>query len=406
VSNALLALWIMLIGADRIDLAGGRAPFLLTPFLALTPVVIASELVRHHRERRPVRASPGALGYALAAGALVCLAFASVFVAQEMRVAGTRAALLAVDVAGTFAVAVLCADRPNAVRVMAAGVIASLVVFAAFDVLEALCWIGRLPETLNFGPVSIALSGLQNVGPLPRLAGPVADANRAGFVLIVYAAIVAAGARHVWVRRAALVVIVSFLLLTVSRSALLGASTALVVTLLTTRTRVALAPLAAATAALVLVAGLSLAAPRVAARVSAAVASPVTQRLSTTEGSARGHLALIERGLGEATESVSRAAIGLGYGNSYLVLQDVFPGNRYGNFHSLYVTMFAEAGVAALVLTLVLVFTPAAAGGPWRAVIAGAIVFNIFYQTTTEPAFWFVLAAAWLTMPRRAPRRT
>ena len=27
------------------------------------------------------------------------------------------------------------------------------------------------------------------------------------------------------------------------------------------------------------------------------------------------------------------------------------------------------------------------------------MVFNVFYQTPTEPAFWFSLAAAWLTMP-------
>lgn len=91
--------------------------------------------------------------------------------------------------------------------------------------------------------------------------------------------------------------------------------------------------------------------------------------------------------------------IGLGYGNSHLVLQDVFPGNKYGNFHSLYVSMFAEAGVGALVLVLVLLLTPLLVGGPWRSLIAGAVMFNIFYQTPAEPAFWFALASAWLTMP-------
>jgi hypothetical protein len=65
--------------------------------------------------------------------------------------------------------------------------------------------------------------------------------------------------------------------------------------------------------------------------------------------------------------------------------------------------MFAEAGILALLLTLVLTLTPIVAGGPWRAMIAGAVVFNIFYQTPTEPAFWFVIAAAWLAMPGRIP---
>ena len=96
----------------------------------------------------------------------------------------------------------------------------------------------------------------------------------------------------------------------------------------------------------------------VATRAASTVTSPAAQRLSTGEGSAQSHLALIERGLGDATESVPTALIGLGYGNSHLVLQDVFPGNKYGNFHSLYVSMFAESGVAALLLTLILIFTP------------------------------------------------
>ena len=35
---------------------------------------------------------------------------------------------------------------------------------------------------------------------------------------------------------------------------------------------------------------------------------------------------------------------------------------------------------------------------PWRAVIAGSVAFNIFYQTNTDPVFWFVLALAWMTI--------
>jgi hypothetical protein len=48
-SNVLLALWIALIGADRIDLAGGHGPFILTPFLALSPLVLVAEAARRQR---------------------------------------------------------------------------------------------------------------------------------------------------------------------------------------------------------------------------------------------------------------------------------------------------------------------------------------------------------------------
>jgi len=139
--------------------------------------------------------------------------------------------------------------------------------------------------------------------------------------------------------------------------------------------------------------------PRVLDRVASIASSPLGQHLSGGQGSASTHLALLERGFDEATQSIPRAAIGLGYGNSYLVLQDVFPGNRYGNFHSLYITMFAESGVVGILLTLVVLLTPLVLGGPWRPLVAAAVVFNIFYQTTSEPVFWFALALAWMTIP-------
>ncbi|MGB0016973.1 MAG: hypothetical protein WBQ12_09710, partial [Candidatus Sulfotelmatobacter sp.] len=37
---------IGLIGADRIDLFGGRGPFILTPFLVLAPLVVLLQLLR------------------------------------------------------------------------------------------------------------------------------------------------------------------------------------------------------------------------------------------------------------------------------------------------------------------------------------------------------------------------
>src|SRR5262249_38321501 len=151
--------------------------------------------------------------------------------------------------------------------------------------------------------------------------------------------------------------------------------------------------------------GLFLSYPDATLRATSTLTSPVTQRLSSSEGSAQSHVALLERGVADATESVPNALVGLGYGNSHLVLQDVFPGNKYGNFHSLYVSMFAESGVAALILIVILIFGPLVAGGPWRPLIAGAALFNVFYQTPTEPAFWFALAAAWSSMPARLVRR-
>jgi len=398
VSDAILALWFALIGADRVDLFGGNGPFILTPFLALTPIVVVAEVLRRYRQGHPVEISRRAVAYAAVAGVLVSLALASVFIAANTETSFSRVMLLVGDVAGTFTIALLCLDRPDLMRVLARGAIACLLVYAVFDVTEALWWIGRAPELVRFGTVTIDFSHLQNAGPYPRLAGPVADGNRGGFVLLFYYVVIWMGVQRTWARRAALACVVLLLLATVSRSATLGATAMLGMVALAPRRTVSPRKIFVGALLLACAAGVLLAWPH-GYDALGRVLAPAAERVSTKEGSAPEHLQLIGRGLDEATASVDRTIRGLGYGDSYLVLQDIFPGNRYGNFHSLFVTMFAEAGVFALIATLVLVLTPLVIGGPLRTMIAGAIGFNLFYQTTTEPTFWFVLALAWMTLP-------
>jgi O-Antigen ligase len=405
VSDALLALWVMLIGADRIDLLGGKGVFVLTPYLALTPIVLASELVRGWREHRAPRFSRLGLVYVALVAALLTVVVTSAIDARDVQISSARALLLATEVAGTFAVVIACRERRNAGIVLARGASASLIVFVLFDVAEAMWWFGRGAETMRLGSVLIHFGALQNVGVIPRLAGPVSDANRGGFVLLFFASLISLGEPRPVLRRIGLSLIVLLLVATISRSALLGAAAMGLVMAVRQRGRVSLVPLVAASLIATAGIGLFLANPGVVRRAAAVLTTPAEQRFSTTEGSAQSHLALIERGLGNATESVPTALIGLGYGNSHLVLQDVFPGNKYGNFHSLYVSMFAESGVVALLLITVLMFTPLIAGGPWRPLIAGAVVFNLFYQTPTEPAFWFALAAAWVTIPSASLKR-
>lgn len=398
-SNLLLALWIALIGADRIDLAGGHGPFIVTPFLALTPLVIGSELWRRAARRQPLTLSRYALGYAMTAAALVCVALISVFRAREIPVSAARTFLLIADVSGTFIVAVLCADRRDLTRTLARGAIGCLVLYGLFDIAEVLWFVGRAPELIRIGPMTARFDALQNAGPLPRLAGPVADGNRGGFVLLFYIVVIAASELRVWTRRIAVGLGILFLVLTLSRSAGMAAAATLGMAMLARRRSVSPRLLVPGALVIALAATFLLLRPDTLDRVEMVWRSPVARRLSTTEGSAQSHIELIQRGISEAMESLPRTTFGLGYGNSYLVLQDVFPGNRYGNFHSLYVTMFAEAGVFALLLTLVLMGVPLVRGGPWRALIVGSFAFNVFYQTTTEPVFWFLLALAWLTMP-------
>ncbi|HXD49482.1 MAG TPA: O-antigen ligase family protein [Gemmatimonadaceae bacterium] len=398
-SGLLLSLWIATIAADRIDMLGGHGAFILTPFLALTPLVMASELARHQMRARAVRLSRGAILYALLGAALVTVVVTSVLVADDFATSASRASLLVADITATFAVAILSADREDLPTVLARGALLAFVLFFWFDVTEALWFIGRGPESMRIGSVIFHFDALQNAGPLPRLAGPVGDGNRAGFVLVFYAALIAAGERRAWLRRASLGLIVLFFLATASRSASMAGVAAFTMAALTGGVKLSPVALLVTTMVVGAAAVVVLAKPNLVKTVLTTVERPLAERVSTGEGSASSHVELIERGVSTATESIPHAFIGIGFGDAFRVLQDMFPGNRYGNFHSLYVTMFAESGIVALAITLVLLCGPLFVGGAWRPLIAGAIAFNIFYQATAEPVFWFLLAMAWRTMP-------
>jgi O-antigen ligase len=402
VNSALLVLWIALIGADRIDLAGGHGPFVLTPFLVLTPVVIVLEVIRLVMQRRAVRLTGRAMWYGALSVALLAVTLTSAVLALDVTTSAARAMLLVGDVAGTLSVAILIHDRPNFARILATGAIASLIVFTGVDVAEALAWLGRGPEVLRIGTMTLRLGDMQSLGPVPRLGGPVGDANRAAFLLIAYIFFIAKGESRAWLRRGAIALAMILFLLPFSRSATMAAIAAGGVALVSRRRAVSLGQAAAALVALSAIVVFFLLRPTAADKLGALVSSPVAQHLSTSEGSAQSHVTLIGRGIDEGMASFRRVAIGIGYGNGYLVLQDIFPGNRYGNFHSMYVTMFAESGILAFLLIVALMGTPFVLGGAWRSLVASALAFNVFYQTTTEPVFWFILAIAWLTIPAQA----
>jgi hypothetical protein len=113
--SVLLPLWFALLAADRVDLLAGRGPFVLTPFLVLTPVIVlvAWRHRLHHSEPlrlAPLRLAPVQLAVLLLA--LVIPVIGSVFVSMDV----TRSAMRAVQlVAVAFgAVAVRLAVPPSA----------------------------------------------------------------------------------------------------------------------------------------------------------------------------------------------------------------------------------------------------------------------------------------------------
>ena len=400
----LLVLWVALIGADRINVLGAHSAFALTPFLLLTPLAFVGELVRRQRVYTTVTISRSLLGYVVCALVLLSLCLTSVFVSRDLSSAAPRAVLLTIMLTSSFGVLLVARDRRDLKDVLAAGARWGLVIFLLFNICEVLSWLKIFPEQFPSGTGVVRFAPDVYGGLIPRLSGMVFDSNRGALVGVVYAFLIANGDRNRarawrWLTLASVLV-----LLTLSRSGILAAVACIAVATISgasvrlPRRLVAVIALAAWAPLVAL-----LVAPRARDFVATGI-EPIWGRLSVLEGSSQDHLRLLQRGTAVATESIGAALQGLGYGSSHTVLQDFFPGDRYGNFHSIYVGIFAESGVFALCALLMLIVVPLARRGEYRALVASVATFGIFYGALSEPVFWLAITLAWMSLTPNSSR--
>lgn len=398
ISRVLLVLWIALLAVDRIDFLGGEGAFILTPFLILTPLLLVFEGFRVLESRAGLQLQREGRAYLLLVLFFLSIVLISTLLAQDPLMSAKRSALLAFLGMSTFAVAVTVSGRNDSKRALVAGAKLGLIIAIVFGVLEVLTFISNLSEPFRFGFLTVDLWPHTYYGIVPRISGQVMDANRGGLLMVFYLFILLKWDRPGFRRWGWLTLGSVFILLSLSRSAIFtGFITVFLIWSEGWKFRVNRRAVFAVLIGLVVSSGWLMANSSTRSAVVRGI-EPLAQRLSPTEASTQEHFLLLGRGLEEGTESVKRATIGMGYGNAYMELQDVFPGNKYGNFHSLYVTMLAESGVFALILSLVLLGYPLGLPGAWRPLIWGFVAFNIFYQTLAEPLFWFALAMAWLTV--------
>jgi hypothetical protein len=402
VSGALLALWFATLTADRLDMAAGQGWFTVPPFLLFTPLLIVLETFRVVSRGGQFRVPRNLAAYTLVASVFLSVVLVSVFYSYDVTMSAKRYALLVFQVYSTVMVAVMLAQRDDARQILVRGAYWGLLLGAVCNVAQLGAWIDRGPEKF------VLLGGMLDMtanpyGPwVPRLSAAAVDMNRGGIVTLVYVYVLLRLAPRTRVRTLAVTVGTLGMVATLSRSVLLGVFGTGVALL--ARGRFRFSPrkavgVAVGTAALC---AFLLASPRAVEAVGSAL-EPIMGRFSGDEGSAGVHYELLVRGVEIVTDNPKNALVGIGYGNSFAYLQDIFPGNKYGNFHSLYLTLLAECGGLGLLLGSILLFYAAARGGVYQPLILGLAFFNIFYQMGTEAVFWFSLVLAWTGLGQPAP---
>lgn len=402
--NALLSLWFALLGADRIDLFAGEGWFTLTPFLVLTPLIIVLEALRLGGRGGSFRVPPNLGAYGLLATGLLLVVLVSLFYSYDIEMSAKRYTLLAFQIYATLLMVVVIAQRPDPGAVLARGALWGIGIGTAFNAVQLVSYFQRGSEEFRIlgGVVDMTC---WSYGPwLPRLSAQAFDMNRGGILLLVYVFLLLRLAPPSRLRTLAVTAGVFGMVMSLSRSVLLGVlGTWMAIFLLERRFSLRRPTVLALSATGTLLTALLLVSPR-AQEAAGSLMAPLASRFSIGEGSANVHFEVIAHGVEIATESPRNALIGVGYGNAFAYLQDYFPDDDHGNFHSLYLTFLVESGAVSLLLVGVLLFYAALRGGEYRPLIVGLAFFNIFYQMGAEAIFWLTLVLGWTRLgdPTRA----
>lgn len=245
---------------------------------------------------------------------------------------------------------------------------------------------------------------------IPRLSGYSLDSNRAGFILVMYLALLDRFVPATSYRRYLRLAVAFFILIAVSRSAMLcWLAYYLFSSGFWKRVRSSKAALRLTTVGvLLMVVGFIYREEIATAAELWQVSDIVSDRLSRDPTSTAGsHVQLIQRGFETWMTSSRTLLAGIGFAGSPRVLGDFFGDNKYGNFHDLYVSVLAELGLPAFLLLMILLFYPMRARRGAAPFIAAIAAFNIFLQSFLEPILWVSLALVWSFepwIPRRRPQ--
>ena len=395
---------IALIGADRIDLLGGHGFFRLTPFLfsAVLVVVIRMSIIALDGKAKVILRPPlrRQIPFVVVLALFLFLAMISTILGEDPQ-RGVVALCGLILVSGlAFCISWRILVDPEPEKLVIRSVTFACIVWLIFCVGGVIAWKNGVLRLQEEAATSVAsmFAPTATLYWIPRLSGYCLDSNRAGFILVMYLALLDRFAFNKRYTRLLRFAIGCFILVAVSRSAMLCwfvyyvFSSGFWKRLATRRAALQLAMVT-----------LSLLVIGVVYREEIAtlaelwqISDMISDRLSSDPtGTAGSHLQLIERGFRTWTTSTRTVVAGIGFAGSPRVLSDFFGDNKYGNFHDLYVSVLAELGLPAFLLLLVMLLYPAVRRKHSLPYIAAIAIFNVFLQSFLEPIFWVTIALVW-----------
>lgn len=402
---------IALIGADRIDLLGGRGSFRLPPFLVLAALGVFVRLATIMLERKlfvfttpPVRRQTPFLVLLLVF--LFLTSSSTIFGLDPSRGLMQLAEVVLVSILG-YCVSVQVLSRPDSEKLILRAVSIGLIVHLVFCIGQCIASVyGFATESLDV-PTGSGIATLfapsGSLFWLPRLSGPAIDPNGGGFCLVMYLVLLDAfvpKSRNTRVLRFAIAI---FVFVSLSRSALLCWLAYIVFSQsfwrrLSFRRTVAWLVASGVLCSLLWITNKD----KIMDIVELwQLSDMISARLATGEGTSGGdHLKLIQRGLETWSSSTRRMIAGIGLGAEPRVLSDVFGDDKHANFHCLYVTVLTGLGLPAFIVLMIILGYPIVGKIGATPGIAAIATFSLPYQAHTSPMFWLILAVLWALKPK------
>lgn len=389
-----LTLLLVVSGMDRVDLGAGRLDFRLTPYIALASVFLMYFFLRFVFLRSGRYFGRAELSYILLAIVFCSCIFISVSLSGDYALSMDRYLLLLFNIVSAFAIIRVLMAQADSVSILVSAAKLGILIFFLFDIAQGLnFYFGFNPpggETLinivppNYGGIAIRPSGFAT------------DMNLGAFILVSYFFFITQYAKPGLTKIAYLMLCLTMLALTLSRSGILAFFVLIAANLLYGNSKYSamqffkfcllIATVALSIFALILlVFDLENYAPLFAERLS-----------FSSDDSGGIHFNLILRGI---DVFFSNPLFGAGFGASYLDLVDFYEFNPYSNYHSLFITSLAETGFFGFFSLMLILFLPLfnkAKAPMYGPLLLALFAFNIFYQTIASPFFWIILSYAWI----------
>ncbi|MBU3547854.1 hypothetical protein [Polynucleobacter sp. P1-05-14] len=390
VTNCLLILWIALLGADRIDLAGKNLFFNFTPFIFLS--LLISPLLFYYYKNIEFRINLSEKKILIFFSALLLSIIPSVLLSNDFLLSLKRFILLNFEFFSIFIIVSYIFTLHEVKKILTVGAILGIIFHSSFSLYEELRWFaGSLNSTNAF----IDLNIVPFAGYAPRLTGLSMDPNRACLIFISLLFLIFLYQKEGNLKFALSFILVTLIYLSLSKSGILILIISIFYYLVIKSNRnetkkivmILFLPAIFSLAILIFVNEINF-------------GGFISERISVVKGSSAAvHYSLGEIASKTIVKSTSNFFIGNGFQASQNLLEAYFPNNKYANFHTLYLSLIAESGIFSLILMLIFLAFPVIRKSSIRPLLAAVIVFNIFYQSILDPVFWFICVLGYILIP-------